>query len=62
MFIKKQHLLNYYNVTIIYDSLPAKINGIVTNYKGINLIFINKNYEDNADLYIKMMLGKINSI
>lgn len=95
--ITQQDLLNYYNATIIYDSLPTKINGVVTNYKGINLIFINESlsyykkkktilhelahielnqlnqinndlfafkidkYEDDADLYIKMLLEKINS-
>jgi len=41
--ITQQELLNYYNATIIYDNLPNKINGCVTNYRGINLIFINNN-------------------
>lgn len=95
--VTQQELLNYYNATIIYDNLPNKINGCVTNYRGINLIFINNNlanykkkktilhelahielnqlnqldndlfalkvgkYEDDADLYIKMLLGKMNT-
>ena len=77
----------------MYNSLPKLINGFVFNYKGINLIIINKNlsyykkkktilhelahielnqlnnqidglfelkidkYEDDADLYIKMLLN-----
>lgn len=93
--ITQQELLNYYNATIIYDNLPNKINGCVTNYRGINLIFINNKlsyykkkktilhelahielnqlnqlnndlfalkvdkYEDDADLYIKMLIEKI---
>lgn len=93
--ITQQELLNYYNVTIIYDTLPKNINGCVTNYRGINLIIINDKlshyykkktilhelahielnqlnqlnsepfafkvdkYEDEADLYIKMMLDKL---
>ena len=40
--ISLQELLNYYNATIIYEYLPSKINGCVTNYRDINLIFINK--------------------
>lgn len=92
--ITQQDLLNYYNATIIYEKLPSKIDGYVTNYNGINLIFIDKNlsyykkkktilheiahielnqlnqidkdlfalkidkYEDEADLYIKMLLEK----
>lgn len=40
--ITQQELLNYYNATIIYENLPDKVNGCVTNYKGINLIFIDK--------------------
>lgn len=39
--ITQQELLNYYNATIIYDTLPKSINGCVTNYRGINLIIIN---------------------
>lgn len=93
--ITQQELLNYYNATIIYDTLPKSINGCVTNYRGINLIIINDSlsyyykrktilhelahielnqlnqldldlfafkvdkYEDEADLYIKMILDKI---
>lgn len=40
--ITQQELLNYYNATIIYENLPDKVNGCATNYKGINLIFIDK--------------------
>ena len=36
-------LLNYYNVTLLYDELPKKINGFVFNYDGINFIILNKN-------------------
>lgn len=93
--ITQQELLNYYNATIIYDTLPKSINGCVTNYRGINLIIINAKlsycckkktilhelahielnqlnqlnseslafkvdkYEDEADLYIKIMLEKL---
>lgn len=93
--ITQQELLNYYNATIMYENLPNKINGCVTNYRGINIIFINDKlsrykkkktilhelahielnqlnqidndllafkvdkYEDDADLYIKMILDKI---
>lgn len=93
--ITQQELLNYYNATIIYEELPKNINGCITNYRGINLIIINKNlsyykkkktilhelahielnqlnqlnkdlfafkidkYEDDADLYIKLLLNKI---
>jgi Zn-dependent peptidase ImmA (M78 family) len=39
--ITQQELLNYYNATIIYDTLPKNTNGCVTNYRGINLIIIN---------------------
>ena len=78
----------------MYNLLPKLINGFVFNYKGINLIIINKNlsyykkkktilhelahielnqlnqldndlfalkvdkYEDDADLYIKMLLDR----
>ena len=92
--ITQQDLLNYYNATIIYENLPEKINGFVNNYRGINLIIIDKKlsyykkretilhelahielnqlnqldndllafkvdkYEDDADLYIKMLLEK----
>ena len=41
--ITQQDLLNYYNATIIYDSLPKGINGFVMNYKNINVILINNN-------------------
>ena len=39
--ITQNELLNYYNATIIYEVLPSSINGFVTNYKGINIIFVN---------------------
>ena len=41
--ITQQELLDYNNATILYESLPTKINGFVINYRGINLIIINKN-------------------
>ncbi len=92
-YVTQQDLFNYYNVSVMYNSLPKLINGFVFNYKGINLIIINKNlsyykkkktilhelahielnqlnnqidglfelkidkYEDDADLYIKMLLN-----
>lgn len=40
--ISQEELLNYYNASIVYDYLPNNINGMVFNYKGINLIIINK--------------------
>lgn len=40
--ISQEELLNYYNASIVYDYLPININGMVFNYKGINLIIINK--------------------
>ncbi len=92
--ITQDELLNYYNATIVYDNLPEKINGCVFNYRGVNIIIIEKElsyykkkktilhelahielnqlcqidsltafkiekYEDDADLYIKMLLDKI---
>lgn len=96
--ITQQELLNYYNATIIYEILPNDINGFVNNYRGINLIIIDKNlsyykkkktilhelahielnqlnqldndlfalkvdkYEDEADLYIKMLLENVKEI
>ncbi len=91
--ITQQDLLNYYNATIVYEDLPKSINGLVFNYKGINIVIINKSlsyyrkkktilhelahielnqlnqidglfelkidkYEDDADLYIKMLLER----
>lgn len=41
--ITQQDLLNYYNATIVYDSLPDFINGLVFNYRGINTIIVNSN-------------------
>lgn len=40
--ITQQELLNYYNATITYESLPARVKGCVFQYKGIYNIFINK--------------------
>lgn len=92
--ITQQELLNYYNITIVYDDLPNNVNGCTTNYRGINLIIINNKlsyykkrktilhelahielnqlnqlnkelfafkvdkYEDDADLYIKLLVDK----
>lgn len=44
--ITQQELLNYYNATINYINLPAKINGCVFNYKGFFVIFIKNNLSD----------------
>lgn len=41
--ITQKELLNYYNATIIYESLPKKIDGFVFNYDGVNFIMIEKN-------------------
>ena len=41
--ITLQELLNYYNANISYIQFPPKINGFVSQYKGIYNIFINKN-------------------
>lgn len=41
--ITQKELLNYYNATILYDSLPSKINGFVFQYDCIYFITINKN-------------------
>jgi len=40
--ITQKELLNYYNVTIIYEDLPKQINGYVFDYDNINFIIINK--------------------
>lgn len=40
--ISQNDVLNYYNATIKYETLPKKIYGFVHKYKGINLIIINK--------------------
>ena len=40
--ITQKELLNYYNVTIIYENLPKKIDGFVFNYDDINFIIIEK--------------------
>ncbi len=36
-------LINYYNVTLLYEQLPLSVNGLVFNYDGINFIIINDN-------------------
>lgn len=41
--ITQKDLLNYYNATIVYVTLPKKINGFVFNYDGVNFIMIEKN-------------------
>lgn len=41
--ITQQELLNYYNATIIYESLPPGINGVVISHRGINAITIDTN-------------------
>lgn len=41
--ITQQDLLNYFNASIGYLPLPKSIYGCVFNYKGINIIFIDKN-------------------
>ncbi len=40
--IDQWDLLNYYNVTLLYEELPNSVNGFVFNYDGINFIVINK--------------------
>lgn len=47
--ITQQELLNYYNATITFIHLPAKIDGCVYQYKGIFNIFI----EENLSYYKK---------
>ncbi len=94
--ITQQDLLNYFNASIEYLHLPINIDGCVFNYRGINVIFIEKDlsnykkrktilhelahielsqleqrdkdllalhtkeYEDEADEYIKKILNEIN--
>lgn len=41
--ITQRELLNYYNATIIYETLPQKIDGFIFNYNGVNFIMIDKN-------------------
>lgn len=41
--LDQNEVLCYYNATITYENLPKYIYGFVDNYKGINIIFINKN-------------------
>ena len=41
--ITQQDLLNYFNASIINESLPSEIYGCVFNYDDINFILINKN-------------------
>lgn len=40
--ITQQDLLNYYNATITYETMPDDINGCVFSYNDINNIMINK--------------------
>lgn len=40
--IDQWDLLNYYNVTLLYEELPNSVNGFVFNYDGINFILINR--------------------
>ncbi len=40
--ITQQELLNYYNAAIVYEKLPNDINGCVMNYRGVNLIIVDK--------------------
>lgn len=41
--ITQKELLNYYNVSIIYESLPNCINGCVFSYDNVYFILIRKN-------------------
>ena len=41
--ITQNDLLNYYNATITYESLPGNIRGCVFSYRDIHNIMINKN-------------------
>ena len=40
--ITQSELLNYFNATIDYDTLPNKIDGCVFNYKGIYVMVVDK--------------------
>lgn len=40
--ITQTDLLNYYNVSIIYEELPKRINGFVFNKDDVNFIIIDK--------------------
>ena len=40
--ITQKDLLNYYNATIIYETLPREIDGCVFNYDNVNFIMIDK--------------------
>ena len=40
--ISQNELFNYYNVCIIYEELPKRINGFVFNKDDVNFIVINK--------------------
>lgn len=93
--VSQQELLNYYNISIVYDNLPENINGFVFNYDDRNFVIIDKKlsyykkkktilhelahielnqlnqldndlfafkvnkYEDDADLYLKMVIESI---
>lgn len=41
--VKQEEFLNYYNVSLLYEHLPKKINGYVFNNDNVNFIIINKN-------------------
>lgn len=38
----QEETLKYFNSSIIYETLPSYIYGFVDNYKGINIIYINR--------------------
>ena len=40
--ITQEDILNYYNVTLLYEKMPNPIYGFVFNYDGVNFIIINK--------------------
>lgn len=40
--ITQEDILNYYNVTLLYEKMPHPIYGFVFNYDGVNFIIINK--------------------
>ena len=40
--INQTEILNYYNATLLYESIPLGINWFVFNYDGVNFIILNK--------------------
>ena len=40
--ISQNELLNYYNASVIYDTLPRSVRGLVFNYDNVNFIIINR--------------------